>query len=211
MTEAAAPLKRIGVFIFDDVEELDFVGPYEVFTMINTMLEYQNKPKAVEVILISETGGDITGKKGMRVGAHAAMNDISQLDIICIPGGQGTRAQINNHNVINWIKTIAPACEWITSVCTGSFILAKAGLTEGKKISTFWGAFDEFEQLGLKGELQADVRYVRDGNLVTSAGVSAGIDMAIWLTGQIYSPALARLVMRGMQYNPAPPYLAQTE
>lgn len=202
-------MKTIGIFIFDDVEELDFVGPYEVFTMINTVLQFAGKPDAVEVILISETGADITGKKGMRVGAHAAMADITQLDVICIPGGQGSRTQIKNTNVINWVKTIAPACDWVTSVCTGSFILAKAGLTKGRKISTFWNAFDEFKALDLDGDLQPGVRYVRDGNVVTSAGVSAGIDMAIWLTGQMFSPAMARAVMRGMQYDPAPPYQAE--
>ena len=202
-------VRTIGIFIFNDVEELDFVGPYEVFTMINTILQYQEKPDAVKVILISEDGKDITGKKGMRVGAHAAMTDIDELDVMCIPGGQGSRTQILNERVINWVKAVAPSCEWVTSVCTGSFILAKAGLTKGKKISTFWGAFDEFYANGLEGELLPHVRYVRDGNLVTSAGVSAGIDMALWLTGQLFDPTFARAVQRGMQYDPAPPYQAE--
>lgn len=203
-------VKHIGIFIFNDVEELDFVGPYEVFTMINTVLEHQGKPDAVKVSLISKDGNDITGKKGMRVGAHAAMTDIDALDVVCIPGGMGSRDQIEDDNVVDWVKTIAPACEWVTSVCTGSFILAKAGLTTGKRVSTFWGAFEEFKSLGLKGELVPHVRYVRDGNIVTSAGVSAGIDMALWLTGQMFSPDFARKVQRGMQYDPAPPYTADT-
>lgn len=201
-------MKTIGIFIFNDAEELDFVGPYEVFTMINEVLNYQSKANEVQVILISEDGKDITGKKGMRVGAHAAMTEISKLDVILLPGGQGARAQLKNDAVINWVKSLAPSCEWVTSVCTGSFILAKAGLTKGKRISTYWGAFDEFNALGLEGELVPKLRYVRDGNVVTSAGVSAGIDMALWLTGQMFSPAFARLVQRGMQYDPAPPYMA---
>ena len=199
-------MKTIGIFIFNDAEELDFVGPYEVFTMINTILQYRGKPDAVKVILISEDGKDVTGKKGMRVGAHAAMTDINALDVICIPGGFGSRELINNETVIHWIQAIAPTCEWITSICTGSFILAKAGLTKDKKISTYWAAFDEFKALGLEGNLIPHVRYVRDGNVVTSAGVSAGIDMALWLTGQMFDPAFARAVQRGMQYDPAPPY-----
>ena len=199
-------MKTIGIFIFNDAEELDFVGPYEVFTMINTILQYRGKPDAVKVILISEDGKDVTGKKGMRVGAHAAMTDINALDVICIPGGFGSRELINNETVIHWIQAIAPTCEWVTSVCTGSFILAKAGLTKDKKISTYWAAFDEFKALGLEGNLIPHVRYVRDGNVVTSAGVSAGIDMALWLTGQMFDPAFARAVQRGMQYDPAPPY-----
>ena len=199
-------MKTIGIFIFNDAEELDFVGPYEVFTMINTILQYQGKPDAVKVVLISQDGKDVTGKKGMRVGAHAAMTDINALDVICIPGGFGTRELINNETVIHWIQAIAPTCEWVTSVCTGSFILAKAGMTKDKKISTYWAAFDEFKALGLEGNLIPHVRYVRDGNVVTSAGVSAGIDMALWLTGQMFDPAFARAVQRGMQYDPAPPY-----
>ena len=172
-------MKTIGIFIFNDAEELDFVGPYEVFTMINTILQYRGKPDAVKVILISEDGKDVTGKKGMRVGAHAAMTDINALDVICIPGGFGSRELINNETVIHWIQAIAPTCEWVTSVCTGSFILAKAGLTKDKKISTYWAAFDEFKALGLEGNLIPHVRYVRDGNVVTSAGVSAGIDLSL--------------------------------
>lgn len=203
-------MKTIGILIFDDAEELDFVGPYEVFTMINTILQHQEKPDAVKVILISKDGKDITGKKGMRVGAHASFADIKKLDVICVPGGQGSRAQIKDEETIGWIKNIAPTCEWVTSVCTGSFILAKAGLTQGKRLSTFWGAFDEFKALGLEGKLVPHVRYVRDGNLITSAGVSAGIDMALWLAGQMFSPDFARKVQRGMQYDPAPPYAADT-
>lgn len=199
-------MRTIGIFIFNDVEELDFVGPFEVFSMIDTVLAWQGKEGAVKVILISEDGQDITGKKGMRVGAHAVMADIDTLDVLVVPGGWGSRAEINNKAVINWVKTISKSCEWVTSVCTGAFILAKAGLTKGKKLSTHWGAFEEFKQQGLEGELIEHVRYVRDGNVVTSAGVSAGIDMALWITGQMFDPAFARAVQRAMQYDPAPPY-----
>lgn len=204
-------LKTIGILVYDDAEELDFVGPFEVFTMINTILQYDGKPDAVEVNLISEDGADIVGKKGMRVGAHGAITDFDKLDVICVPGGFGSREQIENAELLDWLKNIAKTCDWVTSVCTGSFILSKAGLTKGKRISTYWGAFDEFKSLGLDGELVPHVRYVRDGNVVTSAGVSAGIDMALWLTGQMFSPAFARRVQRGMQYDPAPPYTADVE
>ena len=200
---------NIGILIYNDAEELDFVGPYEVFTMINTVRAHQGQADAVNVLLISEDGNDITGKKGMRVGAHAAMADIETLEIVCVPGGMGSRAQIENKPVLAWLSRITETCDWITSVCTGSFILAKAGLTKGRRISTFWGAFEEFERLGLEGNLVPKVRFVRDGNLVTSAGVSAGIDMALWITGQLFTPDFARQVQRGMQYDPAPPYSAE--
>lgn len=202
-------MKKIGIFIFNDAEELDFVGPYEVFTMINSVLNYQGKSDGVKVILISEDGGDIIGRKGMRVGAHASIEQIESLDVIVIPGGDGSRAQTKNKKVIDWVISISSTCEWITSVCTGSFVLAKAGLTKDKKMSTYWAAFEEFKQAGFEGNLIPDVRYVRDGNVVTSAGVSAGIDMALWLTGQMFNPTLARKVQRAMQYDPAPPYTAE--
>jgi len=202
-------MKTIGIFIFNDAEELDFVGPYEVFTMINEIFNYRGEADGVKVILISEDGQDIIGKKGMRVGAHAAMSDIDKLDVVLVPGGSGSRTQLHNVSVLSWLKALAPSCEWVTSVCTGSFILAKAGLTKDKRITTHQYALAEFEKLGLEGHLIKDVRYVRDGNIVTSAGVSAGIDMALWLTGQMFNPTFARSVQRGMQYDPAPPYQAQ--
>ena len=202
-------MTSIGIFIFDDAEELDFVGPYEVWQMVNTVLRRTDNPEPLNVFLISETGEDIVAAKNMRVGAHKAMADISSLDVLCVPGGFGTRSLIQNEAVIDWIGTVASDCEWVTSVCTGAFVLAKAGLTEGKSLTTHWAAFDEFKSLGLEGTLLPNIRYVVDGKLVTAAGVSAGIDMALWLTGQLFTPSLAREVQRAMQYDPTPPYTGE--
>jgi transcriptional regulator GlxA family with amidase domain len=201
-------MKNIGIFIFDDVEELDFVGPWEVFQMVNEVARYRGDPEPLNNRLISCDGGDITAVKGMRVGAHVSMADVDALDVILIPGGQGTRGVIENTAIMEWFSAIAPGCEWVTSVCTGAFVLAKAGLLDGRRAATHWAAFDEFERLGLNGTLVPDVRYVRDGNVVTSAGVSAGIDMSLWLVGQWFNPQLARDVARAMQYDPVPPYAA---
>jgi len=142
----------------------------------------------------------------MRVLADAAMADVESLDIICVPGGPGSRAVIEQSHIVDWVKSIAGSATWVTSVCTGAFVLAKAGLTKEKRLATYWGAFDEFKQLGLSGTLVPHVRYVRDGNMLTSAGVSAGIDMALWLVGEMFSPQFSRDVQRAMQYDPAPPY-----
>jgi len=201
-------MKNIGILIFDDVEELDFVGPWEVFQMVNEVARYRGDPEPLNNRLISRDGGDITAVKGMRVGTHASMTDIDALDVVLIPGGQGSRVVIEDAAIMEWISNIAPACEWVTSVCTGAFVLAKAGLLDGRRAATHWAAFDEFERLGLKGTLVPDVRYVRDGNVVTSAGVSAGIDMSLWLVGQWFDPQMARDVARAMQYDPVPPYAA---
>lgn len=199
---------KIGIFIFDGVEELDFVGPWEVWTMINTVCQARGEADKIEIELISEQGGQVTCSKGLRVLTDRAMADVSNLDVVCIPGGRGTRPLLENSPVIEWVKNIAPNCDWVTSVCTGSFVLAKAGLTKGKRIATFWNAYDEFSERGLEGELVRELRYVRDGNLLTSAGVSAGIDMALWLTGELFTPDFARAVQKGMQYDPEPPYSA---
>ncbi len=199
-------MKRVGLFLFPDVEELDFVGPWEVFQMVNEVAGYKGDPTPLNNQLISKDGGDVMCRKAMRVGAHAAMGDVTELDVLLVPGGNGTRPLLEDAAVIDWIKAVAPGCEWVTSVCTGSLVLAKAGLLHGKRATTHWSAFDEFDKRGFDVELLPHVRYVRDGNVVTSAGVSAGIDMALWLVGQWFSPKFAREVAHAMQYDPAPPY-----
>lgn len=201
-------MKNIGILIFDDVEELDFVGPWEVFQMVNEVVRLRGEDEPLNNRLISRDGGDITAVKAMRVGAHASMTDIDRLDVLLVPGGHGARALLADSAVLSWITRIAPGCEWVTSVCTGAFVLAKVGLLEGRRAATHWATFDEFEKLGLKGQLVPDMRYVRDGNVVTAAGVSAGIDMSLWLVGQWFAPQLSRDVARAMQYDPVPPYAA---
>lgn len=198
----------IGILLFDEAEELDFVGPYEVFTMANFTASLKGEDEPFSVALISQTGNDITGAKKMRFGVDYSFKTAPPLDVICIPGGAGTRKMINNGTLLDWVAKIAADCSWVTSVCTGAFILSAAGLTDNRNITTHWAAMNEFEKLGLKGNLQQDVRYVRDGNLVTAAGVSAGIDMALWLTGQITNIPLARATQKNMEYDPAPPYTA---
>ena len=198
--------QTIGLLLFDGAEELDFVGPFEVFTMFSEVARKQGRDVKNNVVLISQTGKDITGAKGMRIGIDYAIDNAPKLDVLCIPGGNGTRAEIRNQKLLDWVAQTAAQCAWVTSVCTGSFVLAAAGLTKDKNITTHWAATEEFFELGLKGNMHKNVRYIDDGNLVTSAGVSAGIDMALWLTGQMYSIELARATQRAMEYDPAPPY-----
>ncbi len=198
--------QTIGLLLFDGAEELDFVGPFEVFTMLSETAKKRGANSSNKVVLISQTGGDITGAKGMRIGVEFSIDSAPELDVLCIPGGNGTRIQIRNQKLLDWVAQTAAQCTWVTSVCTGSFVLAAAGLTQNKNITTHWAATKEFYDLGLKGNMLENQRYVIDGNLVTSAGVSAGIDMALWLTGQMHSIELAQLTQRAMEYDPAPPY-----
>ncbi|MGK2740767.1 DJ-1/PfpI family protein [Tepidicaulis sp. LMO-SS28] len=203
--------RTIGILIFDDAEELDFVGPWEVFTMSNEMFALQGKERPDNVILISPDGNTITCAKGMRIEADYSMENAPKLDVILMPGGNGTRALEKDKTFLTNLKKLAKPCEWVTSVCTGSLVLAAAGLTEGKRITTHWAFVEELRQRPYKkGEVLSNARYVRDGNLVTAAGVSAGIDMALWLNGQLHGPDHARFTQKGMEYDPAPPYAAFT-
>jgi len=193
---------KIGFLMFDDLEELDMVGPWEVFTMAA-----KAKPEAgIECLTIAPAGGVVRCAKGMRVVADHSFADAPALDILLVPGGQGTRREVDNPALLAWIAEAAKPCAWVTSVCTGSLLLAAAGPARGKRVTTHWGAVDLLRRRGDAAEVLDDVRYVRDGNVVTSAGVSAGIDMALWLVGEIWDPAFARKVQRQMQYDPAPPY-----
>jgi len=200
--------KKIGILIFDGVEELDFVGPFEVFGMSNEVFGLQGKAVPDELILISEDGQPIVGAKGMKFIPDASINDINALDVLLIPGGQGTRREMTNKALLEWVVKISATATWVTSVCTGALLYAAAGLTHGKRITTHWGSLKLLAEIDSKANVLSHRRYVRDGNLVTAAGVSAGIDMALWLTGQRYTPEHARNTQRAMEYDPAPPYSA---
>ncbi len=194
--------RTIGILLFDDVEELDFAGPWEVFTST------READAALRVVTISQSGEIVRCAKGLRVVPDHSFEDAPSLDIVLVPGGQGTRREVDNPILIEWLRKVADGCDWVTSVCTGSLLLHEAGIARGKRITTHHAFIETLRARG-DAEVLARVRYVRDGNLVTSAGVSAGIDMALWLVGQLYSPKIARAVQRGIEYDPAPPYGAE--
>ena len=194
--------RTLGILLFDGAEELDWAGPWEVLTSLR-MLE----PDTV-VLTIAEREGPITCAKGLRVLADATLQSAPALDVVLVPGGQGTRVEVDNPVIIEWLRKVGSDCEWVTSVCSGTLLLHEAGFARGKRVTTHWGFADTLEA---RGDITVvrDARWVRDGNLVTSAGVSAGIDMALWLVGQMHSPEVARKVQRYMEYDPAPPYQAE--
>jgi len=200
----------IGLILFDQAEELDWVGPFEVFTMAQQAAGGVGPAASIRVVLISRDGRVVEGAKGMRVEVDASFETAPPLDVLLIPGGIGTRVELKRAEMLDFLRKASADCEWVTSVCTGSAVLHAAGLTKGKRITTHWGYVSTLrEAAGAETEVLENVRYVRDGNLVTSAGVSAGIDMALWLTGQMFSVAHARTTQRMMEYDPAPPYTAE--
>jgi len=189
-----------GILLFDDAEELDFVGPWEVLTAA-AMLEPSDR-----VLTIAERS-PVRCAKGLRVLADHSLADAPPLDVVLVPGGQGTRREVSNPKLVEWLRETGARCRWVTSVCTGTLLLHEAGFAKGRRVTTHWAFVKTLRERGDVTVLD-DVRYVRDGNVVTAAGVSAGIDMALWLVGQLRTPDLARKVQRYIQYDPAPPYAA---
>jgi transcriptional regulator GlxA family with amidase domain len=188
-----------GILLFDDVEELDFAGPFEVFGMART--------EGDTLVTIAERLEPIRGAKGMRVLPDHTFDDAPPLDVLVVPGGWGTRREAENTVLLDWIAAVAPACTWVTSVCTGAFLLHAAGPARGKQLTTHWSSIGRLRDQP-ETTVHENVRYIRDGNVVTAAGVSAGIDMALWVVGQIYGVEHARFTQYAMEYHPAPPYAA---
>lgn len=206
----------IGILMFETVNELDFLGPYEVFTNSDYLLRtpifptsVKLSPDTIDVRLMAKGPGIVTCEKGLQVNVPHALADCANLDVLVVPGGSGVQGVMADPEQLDWVRRIAKECRWVTSVCNGVFVLAAAGLTTDKRVTTHWAAVEMLRQTGLAGTVLEDVQFVRDGKLVSSAGVSAGIDMALWVLGQIMTPERARLVQRTMQYDPAPPYTAE--
>lgn len=192
-----------GLLVFEDAEELDFVGPWEVFTA-----SAAQRGGGDRAVLVAERSGPVRCAKGMRVVPDCTFDDHPELDVLLVPGGRGARVtQIGNAALTGWIAKAAERADWVASVCTGSFLLHAAGPARGRRVATHWASEDDLEARG-DVTVVRDARYVVDGDLVTSQGVSAGIDMALWLVGRIHGRDHARTVRRYIQYEPAPPYMA---
>lgn len=192
---------RIAIAVFDGAEELDFAGPWEVLAAWRDL-----SAGDVEVVLVGESTAPVTCAKGMQVVPQTTWNDLGDVDVLLVPGGRGTRALLGDEAVRARLLALKDGGTLLTSVCTGSLVYADAGLLDGRPATTYWAAFDELLALGTDIRPQPDKRFVDDGEIVTAAGVSAGIDMALHLVGRFGSPDEARQVRRYIQYDPEPPY-----
>jgi len=190
-----------GIVLFDDAEELDWAGPWEVFAATASIHSDDR------VVTIAQEMRPVRCAKGLRVLPDHSFADAPPLDVVLVPGGQGTLREVENPVLLSWLQGAAARCQWVTSVCTGAHVLWAAGLAPRKRATTHW-TFIETLRLCTDMTVLENTRYVRDGNVVTAAGVSAGIDMALWLVGQLYGVDMARMVQKGIEYNPAPPYAA---
>ncbi len=191
--------KTFGILLFPEAEELDFVGPWEVFTSFAKFFD-----KDWQALLVAQTREPVRAAKGMLFTPDCALADCPPLDVLLVPGGQGTRREVNNETLIEFVRRAGQGAAWVTSVCTGAFILWRAGFLAGRRATTHWASLDR-----LRAEPDVEVveqRFVHDGNVITAAGVSAGIDMALYLVGLLASPEVARNVQRVIEYYPEPPY-----
>ncbi len=184
----------IGILIFDGVEELDFVGPWEVLTHKIDIDERS------QVLTISEKAGEIRCAKGLRVLADHSFADAPGLDVLIVPGGEGTRRE-GREGMVEWIRSTARGLGWVCSVCTGALLLEEAGLLRGRRATTHWAFTKALRERG-GIEVVEGVRFVRDGNLITAAGVSAGIDLALYLLSELHGKAAAERVQSAIQYTP---------
>jgi transcriptional regulator GlxA family with amidase domain len=189
---------NIAFILFPDFEELDFAGPWEVFGMAAKYVAKDWRPYTVAAQPV------VRGFLGMRVEADHTFESAPAADVIVVPGGFGTRPGMTDERLVGFIRASAATSRLVTSVCTGALLLQAAGLLEGRRATTHWAARKELADLG--GVTLEDARYVYDGNVITAAGVSAGIDMALYVVGQLTSPGDAKRVQKAMEYEPDPPY-----
>ena len=191
----------IGIALFDGAEELDWAGPWEVLAA----WAQQFPEDGVQVFTLAREERPITCAKGLRVLPDETWETSPAMDVLVYPGGRGTRTELADEAVLDWMRGIAGNGSVLASVCTGSLVLAAAGLLDGRPATTHWGSLELLPTLGRDIEVRPDDRFVDTGNVITAAGVSAGIDMALHLVARLHSPERAREVRRYIQYDPEPP------
>lgn len=194
-------LRTVGILIFDDVEVLDACGPFEVFATARPSGESADEARLFDVITVAEERRTITARGGLLLQPQATIEDHPPLDILVVPGGQGTRRERLNAHLLDWIASQDLWTELTTSVCTGAFLLAERGILDGHRATTHWGSVDWMRQQYPSITMVEGRRYVDEGHVVTSAGVSAGIDMSLHVVARLCGEDVAAWTARRMEYD----------
>ena len=192
------PTRNVAILMFDDVEVLDFAGPFEVFS-VTSELNKSNRPFAVSTV--AEHPSAINARNGLSINPDCTIFNCPPPDILIVPGGLGTRKLIDNLAVINWIKDCAQTVELVLSVCTGSLLLAKAGLLEGLAATTHHRALDLLRELAPNTNIIENQRFVDNGKIITSGGIAAGIDMSLYVVSKLLGTAQAEQTAEHMEYK----------
>lgn len=193
---------NIGIYIYDEVEVLDFAGPYEVFTTaarVKARSEPET-PKLFEVFLIADREGMISARANFNVQPHYTIHNHPKVDVLIVPGGVHTH-ELEKPHVIEWIAKLSPNTTLTTSVCTGAFLLAKANLLQGLSCTTHWEDIADLRSMFPTLDVKEEVPWVDNGRIITSAGISAGIEMALHLVTKLAGKELAVKTARQMQYT----------
>jgi transcriptional regulator GlxA family with amidase domain len=185
---------QIAIPVFDRMTALDAIGPYEVLSRI---------PGAKVTFVASETGPKRADTDMLSVNADATLVDIPNPDVVLIGGGYGSRALMKDEEMLDWLRGAHETSQWTTSVCTGALVLAAAGILDGLEATTYWL---ELETLRQFGATPVSKRFVEQGKVITAAGVSAGIDMALMLAARMTAPEVAQAIQLGIEYDPQPPF-----
>lgn len=188
--------RNLAILVFADVEVLDFCGPFEVFSVANRFTE----PAAFSVFTVAERPGAVLARGGLSVNPQHHFAECPRPDILLVPGGQGTRTEMNSLTVIEWIKTLASDTELLLSVCTGALLLAKAGLLDGLEATTHHGSLDLLQAMASRTIVHTDRRWVDNGRVICSAGIAAGIDMSLHVVARLCGTEVARQSARQMEY-----------
>lgn len=185
---------KIAILIYDEFTALDAIGPYEVLRSV----------PGWEVEFVAKQRGEIRTDSGaVGLSADRSLEEVGEPEIVLVPGGQGSRPLMEDEEVLSWLRRVDATTKWTTSVCTGSLVLAAAGLLEGKRATGHWAFLEPLREYGAD---PVGGRYVEDGKVITAAGVSAGIDMALHLVGREVGPEVAQAVQLGIEYDPDPPF-----
>ncbi|MBO0726864.1 MAG: DJ-1/PfpI family protein [Blastocatellia bacterium] len=190
-------MRKVAILIFDEAEVLDFCGPFEVFSV--TGRGWEQKP--FEVFTVAEKSGAVTATNGLSVNPRYTIEDCPRADILIVPGGMGTRREMRNQTLIDWIKETADKAEMTLSVCTGSLLLAKAGLLDGASATTHWAAIDLLREVAPGATILPDKQFVDNGRVMTSAGISAGIDLSLHAVAKLLGEDAAATTARWMEYK----------
>jgi transcriptional regulator GlxA family with amidase domain len=185
---------QIAILIFDGLTALDAIGPYEVLSRV---------PGAEVRFVGKQQGPKRTDTGGLGLEADLAISELPRAEVVLIPGGAGSRPLMQDPEVLDWVRAVHRDSTWTTSVCTGALVLGAAGILDGKRATTHWAFMDRLAQLGAKPVAE---RVVEDGKVVTAAGVSAGIDMALTLAGRLAGDQVAQAIQLGIEYDPQPPF-----
>ncbi|MBL3757414.1 DJ-1/PfpI family protein [Bacillus sp. FSL W8-0519] len=187
----------VGIFLFNEVEVLDFAGPFEVFSITKV---HEEKP--FTVYTVSQNGEMITARNGLKVKPDYSIEDLPPVDILIIPGGKGAREnEVKNDIVINWVRQQMKEVKLMTSVCTGALLIAKAGLLEGLKATTHWASIQTFKKDFPNVEVMENVKFVDEGHIITSAGISAGINMSFHIVKNLLGVEIAEETAKNMEYD----------